>query len=45
MKYPLTEKDGGIYITTDEGSLKAGRRTGDVECAVESDEKVVIVGG
>lgn len=45
MKYPLTQKDGSMYITTDEASLKAGRRTGDVECKVESDEKVVIVGG
>ncbi|KAI9791722.1 MAG: hypothetical protein M1816_003532 [Peltula sp. TS41687] len=45
MKYPLTQRDGSIYITTDEASLKAGRRSGDVKCEVQSDEKVVIVGG
>lgn len=45
VKYPISEKDGSIYITADEGTIKSGRRSGSVKCSVETDEKVVIVGG
>ncbi|KAI9682164.1 MAG: hypothetical protein M1817_000218 [Caeruleum heppii] len=44
-KFPIKEKDGAIYITGEEGIIKASRRTANVKCSPQGQEKVVIVGG
>ena len=44
-KFPVITKDGSIYITGEEAQIKGSRGPGDVKCAVQGDEKVVIVGG
>lgn len=44
-RFPLFEKDGSIYIKGEEERIKSSRGVGDIQCAVESEEKVVIVGG
>lgn len=44
-KFPIFERDGAVYIMGDEDTIKASRRSGAVKCSVETDEKVVIVGG
>jgi hypothetical protein len=44
--FPLSEKNGGVYIEGEEKSIKANRRSPNVKCAGASGgEKVVIVGG
>ncbi|KAI9825032.1 MAG: hypothetical protein M1826_007110 [Phylliscum demangeonii] len=43
--YPITYKDGAVYITSDEATIKSGRRSGSVKCTVQGQDKVVIVGG
>ncbi|PNP42254.1 hypothetical protein TGAMA5MH_05936 [Trichoderma gamsii] len=45
--FPLTERDGGFYITGEEAAIKGGRRKPNFQCSVSSDakERVVVVGG
>ncbi|KAI9777521.1 MAG: hypothetical protein M1839_008815 [Geoglossum umbratile] len=43
--FPIVEKDGAVYIEGSEDTIKAGHRSGDVKCAAEGQEHVVIVGG
>jgi NAD(P)H-nitrite reductase large subunit len=45
--FPLTERDGGVYITGEEASIKGSRRKPNFKCSVSSDsqERVVVVGG
>ncbi|KAH6605552.1 hypothetical protein Trco_004705, partial [Trichoderma cornu-damae] len=45
--FPLTERDGGFYITAEEASIKSSRRRPNFKCSVSSDsqESVVVVGG
>ncbi|KAH0564883.1 hypothetical protein GP486_001722 [Trichoglossum hirsutum] len=43
--FPVTERDGAVYIEGDEAMIKAGRRSGGIHCTVEGQEHVVIVGG
>ncbi|KAI9762076.1 MAG: hypothetical protein M1840_001485 [Geoglossum simile] len=43
--FPITEKDGAVYIEGDEDTIKSGYHSGDLQCAVEGQEHVVIVGG
>ncbi|KAH0543028.1 hypothetical protein FGG08_002636 [Glutinoglossum americanum] len=43
--YPIIEKDGAVYIEGDEDTIKAGHRLGDIKCAADGQEHVVIVGG
>lgn len=45
--FPLTERDGGFYITGEEAAIKGSRRKPNFKCSVSSDaqEKVVVVGG
>ncbi|KAI9807480.1 MAG: hypothetical protein M1825_005420 [Sarcosagium campestre] len=44
-KFPVTEKNGAVYITAEESVIKANRGKGDLSCSVQGQEKVVIVGG
>ncbi|KAI9825677.1 MAG: hypothetical protein M1832_001021 [Thelocarpon impressellum] len=44
-KFQVTERDGAVYITGDEATIKAGRISSNVKCEAEGQEKVVIVGG
>ncbi|KAI9756880.1 MAG: hypothetical protein M1815_002667 [Lichina confinis] len=44
-KFPVFKRDGSMYIKAEEKSIKGGRGVGDIECKVETDDKVVIVGG
>ena len=44
-KFDVTEKDGAVYITGQEASIKAGRRMPTVKCSSQGQEKVVVVGG
>lgn len=43
--FPVSEKDGGVWIKGDEATIKAGRRKLNVSCKAQGAEKVVIVGG
>lgn len=44
-KYEVFEKDGGVYIRTDEDTLKANRRRLNIKCSSVSDDKVLVIGG
>jgi len=43
--YELVEKDGAVYVKTDEATLKANRRHLNIKCSAVSDEKVLVIGG
>jgi len=44
-KYEVFERDGSVYIKTDEDTLKANRRTLNIKCSSKSDDKVLVIGG
>jgi uncharacterized NAD(P)/FAD-binding protein YdhS len=44
-KYEVFEKDGAVYIKSDEATIKANRRSLNLKCASVSDEKVLVIGG
>ena len=44
-KFPVEEKNGGVYITGEESTIKNSRRPIDLPCKSKGQEKVVIVGG
>ncbi|KAH7357579.1 rubredoxin-NAD(+) reductase [Pyrenochaeta sp. MPI-SDFR-AT-0127] len=44
-KYEVLERDGAVYIKTDEDTLKANRRALNVKCSSVSDEHVLVIGG
>lgn len=44
-KFEITEKNGGVYITGDEATIKSSRRSADYKCSPQGQEKLVIVGG
>ncbi|KAF2846953.1 hypothetical protein T440DRAFT_492352 [Plenodomus tracheiphilus IPT5] len=44
-KYEVFEKDGAVYIKTDEATLKANRRSLNLKCSSVSDDKVLVIGG
>lgn len=39
------EKDGAVYIKSDQDSIKANRRVLDLKCSSVSNEKVLVIGG
>jgi hypothetical protein len=39
------ERDGAVYVKTDEDTLKANRRYLNLKCSSVSDEKVLVIGG
>jgi hypothetical protein len=45
-KYPVVEKDGGVFITADEDQLKTNfPNTLSLKCQAQGTEKIVVVGG
>jgi hypothetical protein len=44
-KYEIVEKDGAVYIKSDEATIKANRRVLNIKCSVKSDDKVLVIGG
>ncbi|KAI9731531.1 MAG: hypothetical protein M1834_004651 [Cirrosporium novae-zelandiae] len=44
-KFPVSEKDGAVYITGNNTTIKNMRKSPGIKCAVQGPEKVVIVGG
>jgi hypothetical protein len=44
-KYELVEKDGAVYIKSDEETIKANRRNLNLKCSAVSNEKVLVIGG
>ena len=44
-KFEVVEKEGAVYIKGDESSIKAGRRSPNVQCSAQGNEKIVIIGG
>ncbi|PVI03219.1 hypothetical protein DM02DRAFT_521300 [Periconia macrospinosa] len=44
-KYDVVEKDGAVYVKTDEDTLKANRRFLNLKCSAASDDKVLVIGG
>jgi hypothetical protein len=44
-KYEVFEKDGAVYIKTDEATLKANRRVLNLKCSSVSEDKVLVIGG
>ncbi|KAF2128212.1 hypothetical protein P153DRAFT_368082 [Dothidotthia symphoricarpi CBS 119687] len=44
-KYEVFERDGAVYVKTDEDTLKANRRVLNVKCSSMSDDKVLVIGG
>ena len=44
--FNVSERDGAVYVTGEEATLKAGRRKPSFQCSIKSTgEKVVVVGG
>ncbi|KAF2820298.1 rubredoxin-NAD(+) reductase [Ophiobolus disseminans] len=44
-KYEVFERDGAVYIKTDQDTLKANRRVLNLKCSSVSDDKVLVIGG
>ena len=44
-KYDVFEKDGAVYVKTDEDTLKTNRRFLNMKCSAASNEKVLVIGG
>jgi NADPH-dependent 2,4-dienoyl-CoA reductase/sulfur reductase-like enzyme len=44
-KYEVFERDGAVYVKSDEATIKANRRSLNIKCASVSDEKVLVIGG
>lgn len=44
-KYEVFERDGAVYVKSDEQTLKANRRSLNLKCSSVSDEKVLVIGG
>jgi len=44
-KYEVFEKDGAVYIKTDEDTLKANRRVLNIKCSSVGEDKVLVIGG
>ena len=43
--FDIVQQDGAVYIKGDESTIKANRKTLDISCKAEGQERVVIVGG
>ncbi|KAF2112169.1 hypothetical protein BDV96DRAFT_498344 [Lophiotrema nucula] len=43
--YEVVEKDGAVYIKSDEATIKANRRQLNLKCSSVSDEKILVIGG
>lgn len=44
-KFEIVEKSGAVFIKGDQNQIKAGRRSPNIQCSAQGQEKVVIVGG
>ncbi|KAF2681023.1 hypothetical protein K458DRAFT_444904 [Lentithecium fluviatile CBS 122367] len=44
-KYDVFEKDGTVYVKTDEDTLKANRRFLSLKCSAVSNDRVLVIGG
>ncbi|MCJ1224709.1 hypothetical protein MMC12_001354 [Toensbergia leucococca] len=44
-KFEIVEKGGAVYIKGDEETIKASRRSPNLKCSAQGQEKVVVVGG
>jgi hypothetical protein len=44
-KYDVFEKDGAVYVKTDEDTLKANRRFLNLKCSAATNDKVLVIGG
>ncbi|KAF1914336.1 rubredoxin-NAD(+) reductase [Ampelomyces quisqualis] len=44
-KYEVFERDGAVYVKTDEDTLKANRRFLNLKCSSVSDDQVLVIGG
>ncbi|KAL8919882.1 MAG: hypothetical protein Q9172_004758 [Xanthocarpia lactea] len=44
-KFDVYERSGAVYIKGEEATIKASRRTANVRCAAQGQQKVVVVGG
>ncbi|KAI4271205.1 MAG: hypothetical protein L6R35_006558, partial [Caloplaca aegaea] len=44
-KFEVYEKSGAVYIKGEEATIKASRRSPDVKCKAQGQEKIVVVGG
>lgn len=45
LKYDVFERDGAVYVKTDEEKLKANRGALNAKCSAVSEEKVLVIGG
>lgn len=43
--FEITEKNGAVYITGEESTIKANRKTLNVSCSPSGQERVVVIGG
>lgn len=44
-KFEVFERDGAVYVKTDQDTLKASRGKLNLKCSSVSDEKVLVIGG
>jgi hypothetical protein len=44
-KFEVMEKNGSVYVKGEESAIKGGRRTPNVTCKSQGEDKVVVVGG
>ena len=43
-KFEVVEKDGGVYITGDESTIKAARKTLNIKCQAKGEDRIVVIG-
>ena len=43
--FDIFEKDGAVYVRSDEKAIKSGQRDPVIKCSVSDPHKLVIVGG
>lgn len=44
-KYEVFEKDGAVYVKSDEDTIKTNRRFLNLKCSSVSNDKVLVIGG
>ena len=44
-KYEVFEKDGAVFVKSDEAAIKANRGSLGLKCSSVSNEKVLVIGG
>lgn len=44
-KFDIIERDGAVYILGEEETIKSSRKTLNIKCQAQGNEKVLVIGG